>query len=132
MAASILVLASDPASRDQLRWVAEEFGRVVTTSKPAMAIYLAAVHEPRVAIVDFDAVPPGGRSGLVSTLRDRFRSAIVGVASPATVDDVAVLGLAATVEKPVSGGTLISAVGRILDGRVGESADARDTPDGAT
>ncbi len=97
-----------------------------------MAIYLTAVHEPRVAIVDFDAVPPGGRSGLVSTLRDRFHTAIVGLTSPATVEDVAILGLAATVEKPVNGGTLMSAVGRILDGRVGESADARDAPDGAT
>ncbi len=132
MPVSILVLASDPDSRNTLRRIGEEFGRVVTTSKPALAIYLAAVHEPRVAIVDFDAVPPGGRSGLVSTLRDRFRSAVIGVGAPTTVEDVAALGLAAIVEKPVSGGRLISAVGQILDGRVGESADARDTPDGAT
>ncbi len=103
---------------------------MVTTSKPAMAIYLVAVHEPRVAIVDFDAVPPGGRSGLVWTLRDRFHTAVVGVGVPSTVEDVAVLGLAATIGKPVNGGELISAVSRILEGRVGESADARDTPDG--
>ncbi|MGH2458341.1 MAG: hypothetical protein ACRDIY_05685 [Chloroflexota bacterium] len=121
MPVPILILTPDPAVRESLRRAAEEFGSVVTTPKPALAIYLAAVHEPRVAILDLDVVPRDGRSGLVSTLRQRFKAAVIGVGNGLTPLDASALGLAAMVEKPIDLGTLMVEIDRLLS----ESAEAR-------
>lgn len=126
MPALTLILTSDPLVRDALRWAAEEFGRVVVTSKPAMAIYLAAVHEPLVAVVDLDAVPPDGRSGLLATLRTRFRISIVGIGHPVVGHDTASLGLSGIIAKPVNVGDVMAAIDRILDERVRPSARLPD------
>jgi len=126
MSVLTLILTSDPALRDALRWAAEEFGPVVVTNKPAMAIYRAAVHEPLVAVVDLDAVPPDGRSGLLSTLRTRFQIAIVGVGHPAVTQDATSLGLTEIVAKPVNVGKVMAAIDRILGERARRSSPLRD------
>ncbi|HVC32738.1 MAG TPA: hypothetical protein VNL16_04435 [Chloroflexota bacterium] len=126
MPTPILILASDTTLRDGLRRAAEEFGRVVTTSKPAMAIYLTAVHEPLIAIVDLDAVPPDGRFGLVSTLHTRFRVAVVGIGDAATLRDAAGISLATTILKPIHLSDVMHVVDRLLDGRLGESAESHE------
>ncbi len=124
MPVPILILAGDPGVRESLRRVAEEFGRVVTTHKPALAIYLAAVHEPLLVILDLDPVRSDGRSGLISTLNARFKAAVIGVGSADTLRDAGGLGLAAMVEKPVDGGSLMLEIDRLL----GESAETRGRP----
>jgi DNA-binding response OmpR family regulator len=121
----ILVLASDPSTGVILRRAAEEFGRVVVTTKPAMAIYRAAVHDSVVAILDLDAVPPDGRSGLISTLRSRFKTAVVGVGEPSTIHDAEGLGLSVSLVKPVNVGELMAAVDRLLNDRLGKGAETR-------
>lgn len=121
MPVPILILAIDPVVRETLRRAAEEFGRVATTHKPALAIYLAAVHEPRVVILDLDVVPPDGRTGLVSTLSARFKAAVLGVGSGATLRGADSLGLAAMVEKPIEVGSFMTELDRLLS----ESAETR-------
>lgn len=116
--ASILILAAEPSVREMIRRAAEEFGRVVITHKPALAIYFARAHEPTVAILDLDVVPPQGRSGLVSTLRERFRLSIVAVGDVATIDDAAALGLT-MVLKPLNGSSLMKEIDRALSERLG-------------
>jgi DNA-binding response OmpR family regulator len=100
MRASILIMTDDAPLREQLRRVAEEFGRVVVTHKPALAIYFAAVHEPRLAILDLDAVPERGRSGLVSTLRVRFRASLIAIGDLPALADAAELGLPMLLKPP--------------------------------
>ena len=116
--ASILILAAEPSVREMTRRAAEEFGRVVMTHKPALAIYFARAHEPKVAILDLDVVPPQGRSGLVSTLRERFRLSIVAVGNVAAIDDAAALGLT-MVLKPLNGSRLMKEIDRALSERLG-------------
>jgi DNA-binding response OmpR family regulator len=123
----ILVLASDPATGATLRRAAEEFGRVVVTTKPAMAIYRAAVHDPLIAILDLDVVPPDGRSGLISTLRTRFRTSVVGVGEASTMRDSESLSLTVALVKPVNVGELMLAVDRLLNERMGKGAETRGT-----
>jgi len=114
MPVPILILATDPVVRETLRRPAEEFGRVATTHKPALAIYLAAVHEPLVVVLDLDVVPHDGRSGLVSTLRARFKAAVIGVGDRATLRGADGLGLAAMVAKPIDVGSFMVELDRLL------------------
>ncbi|HEX5417916.1 MAG TPA: hypothetical protein VFZ25_19845 [Chloroflexota bacterium] len=120
MRAEILVLTNDPPLREFLRRVAEEFGRVVVTHKPALAIYFAAVHEPRLAILDLDAVPEQGRSGLVSTLRVRFGAALLAIGGLPALADAAELGLPMLL-KPLDVADLTSAIQRGLRPEQAES-----------
>jgi|GEM_PF-6952806 len=116
MSAAILVMSADARHRELLRRVAEEFGRVVVTHKPSLAIYFAAVHEPRLAILDFDAVPESGRSGLVSTLRVRFGASLIATGEIPTLGDAAELGLPMLL-KPVDVADLTTAIQRGLTSR---------------
>jgi DNA-binding response OmpR family regulator len=120
MRASILIMTNDAPLREQLRRVAEEFGRVVVTHKPALAIYFAAVHEPRLAILDLDAVPEQGRSGLVSTLRVRFGASLIAIGDLPTLGDAAELGLPMLL-KPLDVADLNVAIQRGLRSESGES-----------
>jgi hypothetical protein len=62
-------------------------------------------------------VPPGGRSGLLSTLRERFRMSIVGIGSAETLSDADQLGLAASLDKPLVAATLLATLDRLLSER---------------
>ena len=120
MSAAILVMSADGPHRELLRRVAEEYGRVVVTHKPSLAIYFAAVHEPRLAILDFDAVPEQGRFGLVSTLRVRFGTSLIATGDLPALGDAAELGLPMLL-KPVEVADLTAAIRRGLT--AGEPGD---------
>jgi AmiR/NasT family two-component response regulator len=118
IAPKIILFAPEPAPAESLRRAAEEFGRVVVASKPAMTIYLAAVHEPLVAIIDLDALRPDGRPGLVATLGQRFQVSIVGLGSADTIQAADNLALAAALTKPVNSTELMLALDRIFAERL--------------
>src|SRR5260370_42670394 len=84
----VLVMSSDKNVRDVLRWAVGEIAdEVQVASTWTLALQLAGVHHPRVAVLDFDRVSPQGRVLLANLLRLRYQTAIVVVGVDASLDD---------------------------------------------
>jgi hypothetical protein len=108
-------MSYDAGVRDTLRWVAGEIADdVLVASTWALALQLAGVGHPHVAILDFDRVSPQGRVRLANLLRLRYATAIIVVGNDASLDDATRHGISTGFAKPIDATRLMTNVAWVL------------------
>jgi DNA-binding NtrC family response regulator len=108
-------MSYDTSVRATLRWVAGEVADdVQVASTWALALQLAGVGRPQVAILDFDRVSPQGRVQLANLLRLRYATVVLVVGNDASLDDATRHGISTGFAKPIDTTRLMSTVARIV------------------
>lgn len=112
---TVLILSSDEAIRDTLRWcLAEVVDHVVLAISWTSVVPLVKEHQPQLVVLDFDAIEPAGRPLLAQLLRTRYRLPIVAVGTTSAIVQAEQLGIPIGVAKPLDVGRIMATVADLV------------------
>jgi DNA-binding NtrC family response regulator len=111
---SVLLLSTDEAIRDTLRWCLAGFVDDVVVSRWGAVIPLVREHGPTVVALDFDAIEFKGRPLLVQLLQTRYCTPMVAVGTTTAILHAESLGIRTCITKPINVGRIISTVANIV------------------